>query len=132
MELLFLTFHAKQFQFSGVMEQDGRYIIHMEPVNLERVAEECDRAISSQLAAAASEDFDNMCSDEKYHTNQCRIGMEEFGLLCIKVEAERAELRRNRLHFLSQLKDCAQEPTKANGLKTLEGWAQESCIYNTK
>jgi len=47
-------------------------------------------------------------------------------------QAEAGRQRKKRLDVLYLLKDCARDPLKANGLRTLEGLAQESCIMDTE
>lgn len=120
-----------QFQFAGVVEPDRRYPIHINPVNLNNVSKECEEIISRH-PADPDFDFDDVCLDEYMHSNQCIIGMKLGSQPCIQVAAERAEQRLNRLLFLRHLKECAQDPSSANGLHTLEGFAQKSCIYDIK
>lgn len=103
----------------------------MNPVKLEDVSEECEKIIAKHPTGPYF-DINDTCFDEDCHSDQCRIGMEEWSQPCIRVDAEKAEQRRNRLLFLPLLKDCAQHPARANGLHTLEGLAQDSCIYDTK
>lgn len=120
-----------QFRFSGFVEPDGRYPIQMEPVKLDNVSEECEKIIARHPSDPIF-DISDKCLDDYYHSDQCLIGMEEWSQPCIRVDAEKAEQRRNRLLFLSLLKDCARDPARASGLHMLEGLAQESCIYDTK
>lgn len=120
-----------QFHFAGVVESDGRYPIRMEPVKLESVLEECEETIARR-PVGPDIDFDEVCSDGYYHTDECLNRMHYWSQPCIMVGVEKAEQRRNRLLFLSLLKDCARDPARANGLYTLEGLAQESCIYNVR
>ncbi|KAI1026567.1 hypothetical protein LB503_013367 [Fusarium chuoi] len=117
------------FQFAGFVESDGRCPIRMNPVDLKNVSEECERTIA-KLPTGPYLDFNDTCKYQ--HSEQCLIGMEEWSQPCIEVEAEKAEQRRKRLLFVSHLKECAQDPARANGLYTLEGLAQESCIYEIK
>jgi hypothetical protein len=58
--------------------------------------------------------------------------MEDDFQPCIRIKAEEAEQRLKKLLFLSHLKECARDPDKANGLHSLRGMAQESCIYDIK
>lgn len=62
------------------------------------------------------------------HSTKCPAS---FGLdsTCILEMPEEAHLRKRRLDMLFLLKNCTRDPRKANGLRTLEGMAQESCIY---
>jgi hypothetical protein len=44
--------------------------------------------------------------------------------------ADEALLQKRRLGMLFPLKNCAKDPPNANGLSTLKGMAQVSCIYD--
>jgi hypothetical protein len=103
----------------------------MNPVEPSNVSEECEKIIA-RYPTGPYLDINDACLDDYHHSGQCIVGMEEWSQPCIRVDAEKAEQRRNRLLFLSHLKDCARDPARANGLRTLEGLAQESCIYDTK
>ncbi|KAK0718633.1 hypothetical protein B0T26DRAFT_741504 [Lasiosphaeria miniovina] len=105
------------FHFSGIAESNGSYPIWMDPVKPDHVLKECEKIIAR-----------NPTGD----TSDCFIGIEEWSQPCILVEVEKAEQRRKQLLFLSHLKDCARDPARANGLHTLEGLAQDTCIYETK
>lgn len=119
-----------QFQFVGVIEPDRRYPIRIYPVNPDEVTEECEKIIAKHPTGPHF-NINDVCLDDYHHSDECLIGM-EWSQPCIMVEAEKAEQRRNRLLFLSLLKDCARDPAGASGLHTLEGLAQDSCIYDTK
>jgi hypothetical protein len=43
--------------------------------------------------------------------------------------ANEARQRKRKLDMLHLLKDCIRDPLTANGLRTLDGMAQDSCIY---
>ncbi|CAH0022253.1 unnamed protein product [Clonostachys rhizophaga] len=120
-----------KFQFSGVVESDERYPIQMESVETEKVLEECEKIITRHPTGEYVE-FSDACLDNYVHSEECLIGMRALSSPCIKVDAEKAEQRRKRLILLSRLKDCARDPARANGLRTLEGLAQECCIYDIK
>lgn len=102
---------------------DGRYSIHMEHVNLEEILEECKKAIA-RYPTEPSFESDHRCEGKDQHSVECLVGMEDLLQPCIKVEAEKAEQRLKQLLFLSRLKDCARNPTKANALDTLKGIAR--------
>lgn len=55
--------------------------------------------------------------------------MEYFGDPCLRDSADKAKLRLQSILFLSYLRDSARDPYMANGLRTLEGMAQDTCIY---
>ncbi|XEV01629.1 hypothetical protein FSHL1_006916 [Fusarium sambucinum] len=122
------------FQFDGVVEANGRYPIYMEPVNVGEILEECKTTIARHPTGPYF--YSNeACIDGIYgieHSDECIIGMQEFSQPCIRSAADEAEKRLRKLRFLSHLKDCARNPKKADGLNTLEGMAQESCIYHIK
>lgn len=103
----------------------------MNPVEPDNVSEQCEKIIAIHPTGPYL-DINDACLDDYSHSRQCLIGMEEWSQQCIRVNAEKAEQRRKGLLFLSHLKDCARDPTRANGLRTLEGLAQESCIYDIK
>ncbi|CAH0051998.1 unnamed protein product [Clonostachys solani] len=119
------------FYFAGVVESKGRYPIQMESVQLDKVLEECEEIIA-RYPADPYFDMDDVCLDDDTHSKKCLIGMHEWSQPCIRVDAEKAARRRNRLLFLSLLKVSARDSASANGLHTLEGLAQESCIYDIK
>ncbi len=58
--------------------------------------------------------------------------MDMWEVPCIKDQIKAARQRKRKLDVLYLLRDCARNPLKANGLRTLEGMAQESCIFNTE
>ncbi|KAH6705791.1 hypothetical protein EV126DRAFT_412840 [Verticillium dahliae] len=103
-------------------------IDEVEPNN---VAAECERIIAKHPTGPYL-DIDEVCLDDDDHSNQCLVGMDEWSQPCIRAAAEEAGQRRTRLLFPSLLRDCARDPKRANGLHTLEGWTQQSCIYDTK
>ncbi|KAI0880727.1 uncharacterized protein GGS22DRAFT_182051 [Annulohypoxylon maeteangense] len=119
------------FHFAGVVEPDGRYPIRMEPVNPDKVSEECE-VIIKRHPSGPYIDINDACLDDYCHNDECRINMEVWSQPCIRIDAEKAEERRNRLQFLPLLKECGRASARANGLQTMEGLAQESCIYDTK
>ncbi|PTD07681.1 hypothetical protein FCULG_00007204 [Fusarium culmorum] len=119
------------FQFGGVVESDRRYPIYMEPANLEDISEKCNQAIARHPTDSYF-DLDQICLDDREHSDECLIGMWEWSQPCIKVEAEKAEQRLKQPLFLSRLKDCTRDPMKVNGLDSLKGMAQDTCIYEIK
>lgn len=101
----------------------------MDGVEPEPVLAECE-SIIARHPADPSLDIDESCYGD-CHSHQCHLGMEYCSQPCIKIEAERAKRRRNRIKAIS-LKNCARDPAEANGQYTLEGLVQESCIYYMK
>jgi hypothetical protein len=106
----------------------------MNPIDLENVLEECEKAIARHPIGKTdrSFDFNDACSDKYGHSEICQLRMEEWHQPCSKDEAEKAEQRRKRLLFLPLLKECARNLVRANGLYIFEGLAQESYIYDIK
>jgi hypothetical protein len=101
----------------------------MMPINIDQVREEADRTIALEPDDVDAE-FDEVCSDENWHSTKCQNMMDVLPLPCIKVQIEAARQRKRKLAMLHLLKDCARDPWNANGLRTLEGMAKESCIFD--
>jgi len=101
----------------------------MESVKLDKILEECEEIIA-RYPTGPYFDIDDACLGDDYHSSKCRNGMVDWSQPCLRDEAEKAKLRRDRLRFLPRLKECARDPSRANGQHTLEGLAQESCIYD--
>ncbi|WJG35952.1 uncharacterized protein FOBCDRAFT_242294 [Fusarium oxysporum Fo47] len=95
-----------KFRFVRPADLDGHYAIHMNIINIEETREKCNIAILR-------------------HPSQ-------WGEPCIRLAAKEAEQRHKLLDDIQYLKKCARDPASANGLRTLEGMAQESCIYDVK
>ncbi|KAI3580770.1 hypothetical protein IWW34DRAFT_906546 [Fusarium oxysporum f. sp. albedinis] len=95
-----------KFRFARTVDLDGHYPIHMNIINIEETREKCNIAILR-------------------HSSQ-------WGEPCIRLAAKEAEQRHKLLDDIQHLKKCARDPASANGLRTLEGMAQESCIYDVK
>jgi hypothetical protein len=101
----------------------------MIPVDINQVREEADRIIALRL-----NDFDaelgERCLDGYYHSTRCQNRMDFLSEPCIEVQIDAAQQRKKRLTLVHLLRDCARDPRRANGLNTLEGIAQESCILD--
>lgn len=133
-----MTCFLLQFEFLRAKDQDGLYEIYdVTPVDIEQVekwadvitkkSEACD-----DYARLSTEYCDNYMGT---HTPGCPKGDDEDicgPQKCIQDEAMEAMEQKDRLKKLHLLKRCARNPHKANGLGTLDGMAQDSCIYNTK
>ncbi|KAI1847018.1 hypothetical protein JX265_006786 [Neoarthrinium moseri] len=117
------------FQFAGVVEEDGKYPIRIEPLLIENVKADCHR-IRKQCPFDSPFFFDNVCL-WPYHTDECR-NMMEFQP-CIREAAEDADWRLTRLSFREDLLKCALRPEAANGLRSLDrGYVQDGCIYDVR
>ncbi|KAH7130098.1 hypothetical protein B0J11DRAFT_243963 [Dendryphion nanum] len=115
-----------KFQFTGVVEKEGRFPVHIHPINVDEVRQKADDTIAQE----PSHDFGENCDDYGYHSNACDIGMDVLSLPCIKDQINAARQQKKRLGCLHQLKDCVRDPWSANGLRTLEGIAQESFVIH--
>lgn len=116
-----------EFQFVGVIDQDTRYrVFGVTPVDLHEVEERADCVIAS-APDEADYDYGNECCGDR-HSTKCAASKDPL-LTCIMDLVEEAKHRKRRLGMLSQLIDCANHPWMANGLETLKGMAQDSCIY---
>ncbi|PKX99518.1 uncharacterized protein P174DRAFT_417181 [Aspergillus novofumigatus IBT 16806] len=116
-----------EFQFVGTEEQNGRFkIFDVKPVDVERLRQEADDIIAS---APGEVDFDygNGCMGSS-HSTKCDKSI-EYDRPCILQMANEARQRKRKLDMLHLLKDCIRDPLTANGLRTLDGMAQDSCIY---
>jgi hypothetical protein len=74
-------------------------------------------------------EFGEVCSDENWHSTKCQDMMDVLLVSCIRVQIEVARQRKRKLAMLQMLRDCARDPWNANGLRTLEGMAQDSFIF---
>lgn len=102
----------------------------MSPVDVEKAQKLADDIISSAPSGITEEgDF----CDGYYHCPKCDMHPDLFDHIpspqCIMDEVKAARQQKKKLGMLHLLKDCVQDPLAANGLRTLEGMAQKSCIY---
>jgi hypothetical protein len=51
---------------------------------------------------------------------------------CINDQIKEAREQKGKLDVLYLFRDCARNPWNANGLQTLEGMGQDSCVLDTK
>jgi len=100
----------------------------MTSIHIDQVREEADRIIALGPDDVDVE-FGEVCLDG-YHNTRCHDMMNLSSRPCIEVQVERAQQRKRKLTFVHLLRDCARDPCSANGLNTLEGMAQETCILN--
>lgn len=113
------------FQFDGRVYRDGRFFGVMTAVDIEKTQQDCKQAIDMDPIPHEYNGWD--CCDGYNHANACAYRDKK----CLAVAAEEARERVWRVgrHYL--LTACAQNPADANGLDTLSGMTQESCIYPT-
>lgn len=135
-----MTCFLLQFEFLRAKDQDGLYEIYdVTPVDIEQVENWADDTIEKRdecniYAEVTTEYCDN---DLGTHTPGCPKyddPLEDFRgpQECIRDAAFKADKWKKGLKKLHLLKKCARNPHEAHGLKTLDGMAQDSCIYNTK
>lgn len=103
----------------------------MMPVNIDQVREEADRTIALEPDHVHAE-FGDVCLDGYWHSPKCQNTMEFLGEPCVEVQIEAARQRKRKLVMLHLLRDYARDPWNANGLRTLEGMAQKSCIFDVE
>lgn len=75
-------------------------------------------------------EFGEVCLNEIRHSTKCQDMMDLLPVSCIRVQIEVARQRKRKLAMLQILRDCARDPWNANGLRTLEGMAQDSFIFD--
>jgi hypothetical protein len=101
----------------------------MFPVDINQVREEADRIIS-----LGPDEGDFEYGEECFggsHSAKCQNMY--FGTwTCITEKAQEASHHKKKLTLLHLLRDCARNPSSANGLKTLYGMAQKSSILDLK
>ncbi len=117
-----------QFVFIGVVERNGRFPVLIKPLDIDKIEEAAESTI-----ACGPDEFDiqelDFCFDG-LHTAKCQERMDVLSKQCIMKEIEAARQRIRKLKTLYLLKDCARNPSSANGLNTFKGMAQDSCIYD--
>lgn len=132
-----------QFKFLRAEDQDGLYEIYdVTPVDIEQVKKNADNIIKESEACDNDAKITMEYCDGYMHNSGCPVSTYDPQLgffmdppTCIQEEANEAMKRKDKISMLKTkdvLKECAQSPQKANGRGTLDGMAQDSCIYNTK
>lgn len=113
-----------------MVERDGRFqVFNMKPVDIHKARKKADDTIALEPSDIEVE-FGEECLDEIWHSSRCQHMMMDLSMPCIKMQIEAARKHIRKLDTLYLLKDCARNPRSANGLRTLEGMAQESCIFD--
>ncbi|OJJ84404.1 uncharacterized protein ASPGLDRAFT_25847 [Aspergillus glaucus CBS 516.65] len=123
-----------KFQFVRAKGRDGLYEIRVTPVDIEQVEKVADRKIELNKECLANALITGEYCSDLYHHPDCPASIPEdlFGpQTCILDQAGEADVRKSKLNQLHLLKECARNPPMANGVKALDGMAQDSCIYNT-
>ncbi|KAK4937714.1 hypothetical protein LTR10_021724 [Elasticomyces elasticus] len=116
------------FEFAGRVEECGPSPIRMRTVDISKIQEDMDAIIAMQPSKVEVE-FGDACTD-MWHNDQCPVRMEVLSEPCIIDRISDARRRKRRLNRLDDLTNCAKRPFEANGKRTLEGMAIDTCIYN--
>jgi hypothetical protein len=98
-------------------------------VNEEETKEKADQTIAS-VPNEVDYEYDNGCMGY-HHSTKCPASYDGDSECILDMADEALHLKR-RLGMLFLLRNCARDPRKANGLNTLEGMAQERCIYDLR
>ena len=118
-----------KFRFDDSVKPDGSYPIQIIPIDLEAVSKDCKKALS---CGPMPNSVPNLQCYLQQHTQKCEFNWAVHSRQCVFKELVNAEERLDRISTLSLLTKCGQNPAKANGAKTLEGMAQEGCIYKIR
>ncbi|EYE91978.1 uncharacterized protein EURHEDRAFT_415980 [Aspergillus ruber CBS 135680] len=132
-----------EFEFHRAKDQDGLYEIYdVKSVDIKRVKNIADCIIEKNEACNDNAKITMEYCYGYMHNPSCPVSTYDPQLLdfldpptCIQEEANEAMKRKRKISILETvdvLKECARSPQKANGLGTLDGMAQDSCIYNTE
>jgi hypothetical protein len=114
------------------VERDGRLpIFNIKPVDIHKARKEADDTIALEPSDIEVE-FGEECLDEIWHSSRCQRIMVDQSMPCIKAQIEAARKYKRKLDTRYLLKYCARNPWSANGLGTLEGMAQKTCIFNVE
>ena len=100
----------------------------MTSVDIEKTEQDCQQAIKMEPIADSDNEWD---CDGDHHAKDCENGMLVWGQGCLAVSAEKSKERQRRISLRYLLTTCARNPAVANGLDTLSGMTQDSCIYPT-
>ncbi len=87
----------------------------MRPVDTDKVREKQEFIIAQN--PEFQDDMDSWDEDEEEEKSEKR---------------KEAQRRKKNLALVYLMRDCARDPDSANGLHTLDGMAQESCILNIR
>jgi len=99
----------------------------MRTVDLSKVRKQLDTIIDMQPDKIEIH-FGDPCTD-LWHNDRCRVRMEVLSEPCVVDQVSKALERKRRLNRLDDLMTCARKPSEAEGKKTLEGMAIDTCIY---
>ncbi|QKX61716.1 uncharacterized protein TRUGW13939_08871 [Talaromyces rugulosus] len=122
------TVREVEFQFVGVVDPGDRYkVFGVTPVDIEKVRERADSRIALEPNDVDIEYGYSGCG--QCFTKNCPAFIDRSRPCNLDLINE-AKQQKKKLCLLGQLKDCANSPSVANGLNTLGGMAQNSCIYD--
>lgn len=112
----------------GTQSETRRFqIFDLTPVDEVIIQEKANQIIAS-VPNEVNNEYNNGCIGFD-HSKKCPTLLDNSSS-CILDMADEALLQKRRLGMLFLLKNCAKNPPNANGLNTLEGMAQVSCIYD--
>lgn len=120
-----------QFSFLGTVDHDGHFRIHATSLDLEHI-KSCADSIIDQEPDEVEVEFGDPCNEILGCSQQCLTLQNALGRKCIRDQIKDAKKHKKKLASLHLLREFALNPWAANGMETLMGMAQDSCIYDTQ
>lgn len=122
---------ALQFSFTGPKTHDGRFPIYVSSLDLDSIRDSAD-CIIAQKPDEHEIAFGDPCNEELGCSQQCQTLQDALGRKCIMLQIKDATERKQDLASLHLLREYVRNPWNANGMQTLAGRAQDTCIYETQ
>ncbi len=113
------------------MTHHGRFPIHISFLDLDGIRDSADDVIAQEPDELEIE-LGDLCHEDLGCSQRCQTLQNALGRKCIKVQIDDAKERKQKLASLHLLREYARNPGSANGMQTLTGMAQDSCIYETQ
>jgi hypothetical protein len=110
-----------QFMPLGRADGEGRIPIRVDPIDIAEIREKIDQAMKE-----ADSYGDDPCSSVDAHSSVCEDMMDRYSWPCLEIVRQ----RRKNLDSPHLLRDCARNPGKADGLRSLEGVVRGSCVMD--
>jgi hypothetical protein len=123
-----LLTYMTQFQVLDDPDKSGRFPIDVYQIDIDKIRENAEKSIAQEPKSS----YHEYSCGIGWHTSDCAADRDMLGGSCAVEDAEEARQQKKKLNKLYLLKDCTRDPQKANWLRTLDGLAQESCIYDTE
>lgn len=120
-----------QFSFIGPVTHDGRFPVCISFLNLDGIKDSADRTIAQEPDEHEIE-FGNPCHEDLGCSQECQTLQNALGRKCIRIQVEDAKKRKQKLASIHLSREFIRNPWSANGMQTLTGMAQDSCIYETQ